>query len=110
MLGNGDEDGLMVRCGVNRGKAVYTCGETVCDVRGDYTVYGGTINTLEERESARVGRCSLVKCLELLNDEVRVANDVVLRVQLLRRRVVVRLSVDKVAVSGVSDKLSRTKD
>ena len=38
------------------------------------------------------------------------ANDVVLRVQLLRRRVVVRLSVDKVAVSGVSDKLSRTKD
>ena len=52
----------------------------------------------------------MAHALELLDDEVRVANDVVLRVQLLRRRVVVRLSVDEVAVPGVSDQPDRTKN
>ena len=43
------------------------------------------VDTLEERELGVVeGRC-LGHALELLDDEVRVANDVVLRIELLWR-------------------------
>ena len=107
----GDENRLVVSRSVDAAETVDTSRETGCDLDVEVALrVRRGVDTLEECELGVVEGSSLRHALELLNNEVGMANDVVLRVQLLRRRVVVRLSVDKVAVSGVSDKLSRTKD
>ena len=93
-----DEDRLMVGRSVDATKTVDTGGEASGDVDVEVALrIRGSVHTLEERELGVVEGRSLGHALELLNDEVRVANNVVLRVKLLRRRVVVSLSVDEVA-------------
>ena len=110
VLGLGDENRLVVSRSVDATETVNTSRESSgdLDVEVALRVRRG-VDTLEERELGVVEGRSLGHALELLNDEVRVANDVVLRVQLLWRRVVVRLSVDEVAVPGLSNQPDRTK-
>ena len=70
----------MVSSGVNRREAVDTSGETVRDVSGNNAVLRGAVNALEESEAGRVGRSGLVERSQLLDDNVRVADDIALTV------------------------------
>ncbi len=54
VLSNSDQDGLMVRCGVDRSKTIAASRETVRDVSGQDTVVGLVVETLEESEDVRV--------------------------------------------------------
>jgi hypothetical protein len=103
VLRDGDEHRLVVRGRVDRGDAVEALGEAASDVRGEDAVLGGVVEALEEREAGRVRRRRLVGRLELLDDDVRVALDVPLRVHLLRRGKVVRVRVHEVARLEVRD-------
>lgn len=86
----------MVGRGVDGGHAVDTGIKTVSDIDSDDAIDLGSVDTLEEGEDGRVSRSRLVERSELLNRDVRVADDVALRVHSLRRRVVVAVRVDEV--------------
>lgn len=86
----------MVRRSVDRGETVEARAETTSNIDGDDTVSSRGVDTLEERELDVVQGGGLVECLELLNDEMRVADDVTSAVDSLGRSEVVGLSVDEV--------------
>lgn len=83
MLSDGDQDRLVVSSGVNRRDLVESSWETSVDGCGKQAVDGSSIETLEEGELSGVGGGSLVESGELLDDDVRVANDLALGVDLL---------------------------
>ena len=99
----GDENRLVVSRSVDAAETVDTSRETGGDLNVEVALrVRRGVDTLEECELRVVEGSSLGHALELLNDEVRVTDDLVLRVELLRCRVVVRLGVDEVAMGGVS--------
>lgn len=104
VLGNSNEHWLVVRRSVDGRHAVGTRGETTRNIRADNAIDRRAVDTLEESELGRRQGRGLVQRLKLLNDDVRVANDVALRVHLLRRRVVVRVRVHEVARLEVVDR------
>lgn len=87
----------MVSCGVDRRDLVNTSWETVRDISSENTTLSGSVKTLEEGEHLGVGWGGLVEGLELLNDDVRVALDLSLAVELLGRGEVVAVCVDEEA-------------
>ena len=74
MLCDGDEDGLVVRGGVDGGEAVDTRGEAAGDVGGEDAVDGNSIHSLEEGEVGGVGGCGLGEGVEFLDNNVGVAD------------------------------------
>lgn len=86
MLRNSNNNRLMVSSRVDRCKTVDTSRKTVRDVSGNNAVLSCTVDTLEEREPGWVSWCGLVECLQLLNDDVGVADDVALAVNSVEGR------------------------
>ena len=103
MLRDGEQDGLMVHRGVDGGQLVHAGREAHRDVRGENAVHRSAVQALEERKEIEIVRRRLRERRELLHDDVGVAPDDTLRVQLLGRRIVVLLRVDKVAGLEVPD-------
>ncbi len=67
------------------------------------TVNGGSVKTLEEGEDLGVGRRRLAERSELLDDDVRVADDLALGVELLGRGEVVLVRIHEVTSLHVGD-------
>ena len=86
MLSDSDQYWLMVGGSVDRCKTVDTSRKTVRDVSGNNAVLSCTVDTLEEREPGWVSWCGLVECLQLLDDDVGVADDVALAVNSVKGR------------------------
>ena len=98
MLRDRDEAGLMVRRGVDGREPVGARREAGGHVYGDGAVrVGGRVDALEEREHRGVQDGGRPERIDGLYDKVGVADDVPLVVDLLRRRIVVLLRVDKAA-------------
>jgi hypothetical protein len=104
MLSDRNEHRLMVRRRVDTRKPVHTRGEPIRHVGRNDTILLRTVDALEERELVRVCRGRLVEGLELLDDDVRVADDLSLCVHLLGCGVVVGLRVDEVACLDVVER------
>lgn len=104
MLGNGNEHRLVISRCVDRCEAVEASREAIRDVRSDDTVDCCSVNTLEECKDIRVRRGRLVEGGQLLNNNVRVADNAATRVDLLRCTVVVALCIDKVTCIEVVDR------
>jgi len=103
VLGNGYQDGLMIGCSVDRRELVNASRQASSDVGGQNTISGSSVQTLEEREFLWVCGRGLVKCSESLNDDVRVANDLSLSVQLLGCREIILLCVHESSSLEVGD-------
>ena len=103
MLGNSNEDGLMVGGGIDRSETVGTSGQTTCDISRQDTTLSFVVQTLEEGELSRVRRLSRGDGLNLLDDDVRVTLDITLSVDLLRSGEVVLVGVDEVTGLEVLD-------
>ena len=104
MLSNGNDSGLVIRRRVNRSHAVNTSGKTIGNSNLHIALrVGRSVDTLEERELGRVGGRGLRKRGDLLDNDVRVTNDVAVVADLLRCRVVVALCIDEVAHLQVLD-------
>ena len=98
MLRDRDEAGLVVRGGVDGRELVGARWEAVGHVYGDGAIrVGGGVDALEERELRGIQDLGRPEVVDGLYDEMRVADDVALIVDELRRRVVVLLRVDKAA-------------
>ena len=93
----------MVGGSIDRRDLVDTSRQTGGDISSEDAVHGGCVQALEEGEFTWVGWCRLGERLELFNDDVGVALDLALRVQLLGCREVVLLSVHKVSSLETSD-------
>jgi len=88
----------VVRGGVDGREPVGARWETVGHIDGnDAVVVGGCVDALEEREGLGVQDLGRRERIDVLYDEMGVADDVALAVHLLRRRIIVCLRVDKVA-------------
>ena len=96
MLSDGQKNRLVVGSGVDRGHLVDTRRESIGNVSCENSVDSSCVEALEEREPAWIGGSGLGKRIELFDDDVGVAPDLALRVQLLRRGEVVQLRVHKV--------------
>jgi len=104
VLGDGDEDGLMVGCCVDRAQAVATSGETLVDRGREFALaVSGQVETLEEGKDVGVQGGLALEVVNLLNGDVRVADDDALVVDLLRSGVVVGRGVHEVAALNVLD-------
>ena len=104
VLRNSDKSRLVVRRSVDRRKTVRALRETARDDRGEHAVLRGVVEALEEDELARVRHLRRLERRDLLDDDVRVALDVALRVHLLRRGEVVVVRVHEVARLEVVDR------
>lgn len=93
VLRNRDKHRLVVSSRVDRRQAVGSRRETTSDVGGESAVLGGIVETLEERELLRVRDRRLLERVEEVDDDVRVALDVAVRLDDLRRREVVLVRV-----------------
>ena len=94
----------MVSSCVDRRDLVSASRETGGDVGGNDAVLRCSVDTLEEREHVGVRGRRLVERGKLLNDDVCVTDDLTLRVDLLRGRVVVCLRVHERARLDVLDR------
>ena len=103
VLGNGDEGRLVVRGGVDRGETVGTSRKTSGDISSEDVIHSLAVETLEEGEAGRVCRGRLLKRVDRLDDDVRVALDLALCVDLLGRGEVVLIRVHEVAGLKVVD-------
>jgi hypothetical protein len=95
VLRDGDERRLVVRRRVDGGDLVRAGRQAAGDLDGELAVDGRVVEALEERELGRVRRRRLAERGELLDDDVRVADDLALAVDLLRRAEVVLLCVNE---------------
>lgn len=93
MLSYRHDSRLMVSGGVDGRKLVDTSRQSVGNVGSQDPIDSGGIQALEERELLGVGRRRLSERCELLDDDMRVANDLTSAVQLLRGGEVVLLCV-----------------
>lgn len=85
----------MVGSGIDGRDAVEARRQAIVEIHGDLSVRLGTVDALEECEDIRICRGRLVERGQLFDDDVRVANDCPLSVDLLGRGVIVGLRVDK---------------
>jgi len=97
VLGNWNNDGLVVGGGVDGGKLVEADIETVSNSGSQFAVGSSSVETFEENKVLRVGGRGLVKGGERLNDDVGMALNLALSVELLRSREIVGLRIDKEA-------------
>lgn len=104
MLGNGDECRLVVRRSVDGCKTVCASGETCSDVGVKNTANSSFVQSLEECELCRVCRSRLSRGGHLLDDDVRVADDLAGRVDLLGCGKVVLVRIHEVARLEVGDR------
>lgn len=81
MLGDGNEDRLMVGGRVDRGEFIRTSGETGSNISCELAIDGGRIQTLEESEHLRIVRGRLCNGGQGLNNDMRVALDLALRIE-----------------------------
>ena len=87
-LGNWHDDRLMVPSGGDGRHSVCTSGETLGDISSQFTIGGGSVETLEESEDTWVGGLCRVEGWDLLNNDVVVSDNLPSVVQLLGRSVV----------------------
>ena len=87
MLGDCDNDRLVVSCSVNARQTVHATGETVRNISSDYPVNRTAVHTLEERETGWVQWRDLVDRVELLNNNVGVSDNVALCVNPKRKKI-----------------------
>jgi hypothetical protein len=85
----------MVCSSVDRAESVGASGKTSSYISCENTSLSGIVQSLEESKFSRVGWGSLVKSLQSLDDNMRMADDLTLSVQLLRSCEVVLLGVDE---------------
>lgn len=83
----------MVRSGGDGRQPVCTSRETLSDIGSELAVGGGSVETLEEGENARVGGLRRVKRLNRFDDNVVVPDNLPTLVQLLRCSIVGVVSV-----------------
>lgn len=93
----------MVRAGVDGRETVCSWGNTASDVRSEHTVNSSDVKTLEERKVEGVGDRGLRERVELLDDNVRVADNGAGTVDLAGRSVVVGRGSDEVTGDHVVD-------
>ena len=96
MLSNGHDEALVVRARVDRTGAVSALREPFSHFSAELTIDSDVVQAFEKGELPRVGRRCLLERVERLDDEVAVAEDLVV-LHLLRRSVVVALCVDEVS-------------
>ena len=107
VLRNGEEDRLMIGSGVDGGQFVDAGRKSLGNIRGEDAIDRSAVQALEERKPLQVIRGRLRERGEQLHDDVRVAPDQALSVQLLGRRIVVLLCVDEITSLQV---LNRHRD
>lgn len=95
MLSNWHQKGLMVRRSVDRGQFVHALRQAALDSRTQHSVLSGAIQSLEECKLRWIERRRLCERVQLLDDDMRMSLDLALRIQLLRRREVICVWVDK---------------
>ena len=103
MLGNGNENRLVIGGSVDGCETVGAFGESSGDISSEDAALSRAVKTLEKGEARRVRGVGLTQGRDGLNDDVRVTLDVASRVDLLRSREVVLLSVDEVTSLEVAD-------
>lgn len=103
VLGNRDENRLMVCGRVDGRHTVNACRETIGDGHVKLAVHSGVVQTLEELECSGVSGSSLSERADLLNDDVRVALDETSVVDSLGRSEIVLIGVDEEASIEVAD-------
>lgn len=101
MLGYSDKHGLVICSTVDCSHTVDTFREAIRDVRLQHSIHGFIIQALKEDELTGVESLRVRKGVELLDDDVRVADDIALVVYLLRRGKVVRIGIDEVSCDEV---------
>lgn len=105
VLRNCHENGLVVRGSVDSRYPVDTLGQPTLDGRRELAVLRDRVQACEEGELGRVRRLGLVEAGDLLDDDVRVAEDEArARVHLLRRGEEVRVRVHEPARLDVLDR------
>lgn len=97
MLSDGDKHWLMVGGSVDRGKAIHSSREALRYFCGQHTTFGSRIEALEELKLERIDRLRLLHVFQLLDDDMRMAFNGTLAIQLLGSREVILSSIDKVS-------------
>jgi hypothetical protein len=95
VLGNRDNNWLMVRRRVDGRHLVDSRSETIGDNSRKTTVLSSLVQTLEEDELLGIGRSDLIQRLELLDNDMGVTLNLTLIVQLLRSGEIVGLGVNE---------------
>ena len=95
MLSDGGDNRLMVGRCIDGRELIKACGKTVGDIGSEFTAHSGGIQTLEESKLFGIGGSGLVERSELLDNDMRVALDLTLCVELLGCGKVVLLRVDE---------------
>lgn len=103
MLGVGYKSGLMVGGGVDGADPVHTSCETTGYIGGEYIVCGNVVESLKEGEGGGVERLGGLERRELLDDDVAMANDDSITVDLLGGSVVVGVGIDEVTCLHVDN-------
>jgi hypothetical protein len=93
----------MVGRGVDGADPVHTSCETVGYIGGEDIVRGNVVESLEEGKGGGVERLGGLERRELLDDDVAMANDNSITVDLLGSSVVVGLGIDEVTCLHVDD-------
>lgn len=104
MLSDWDQNGLVIGCGVDRGYLVCPSGQSGGDISRNNAIDGGRVQTLEERKLGRVCRRGLRERIERFDNDVGMAHNLPVIIQLLRCREVILLGVDKVSGLEVVDR------
>ena len=86
MLRDRDDRRLVVRRRIDAREAVHARGEALVERRGELAVLRGVVEALEEGKDVRVGWFRGLERVEELDDDVRVAADLALAVELLSIR------------------------
>jgi len=96
MLRNGDEDGLVVGGSVDGRDLVSACRQAG-NISRQNSTNSGTVQALEEGELGWVGGRALGETRKRLDDNMGMALDLSLSIQLLRCSKIVRLGIDEEA-------------
>ena len=103
MLSDGYEHGLVVCCRVDGRQLVEASRKTVRDIGSKLAALGSRVQALEKNKLPGIGRRGLVQGCELFHDDMRVADDLALLIELLGSRKKVLLGVDKCTSLHVLD-------
>jgi hypothetical protein len=103
VLGNRDNDRLMVGGSVDGREAVDTSGKTIGNLGSEDTVLSSGVETLEEGEATGISGVGRVNRVNELSNDVRVTDDLASSVQLLGSSKVALLGVDEVTGLHVAD-------
>lgn len=97
MLSDRNNERLVVRSCIDGTELVETSWETFVDTGRDHAIDCRSVDSLEEGKGLGIGRCLLVECTQLLDNNMRMPNDLSLGVQLLGGGEVVGCSVNEIA-------------